>query len=389
MLKKLVAVVTVVLCVAALVAGGAAYVYRGQLLAFAQLARSSEKTTRTYVLARGTSPRKVAQQLQELGIVADGEKFYRWMHYVAKNDGTLKAGTYELSPSMTPEQVVSALQTGRQVEVKFTVPEGLRKEEVAAIIAAAGLGDKDELLRAMNDPALVREFGVPSTGADGQDGVPGGIEGYLFPDTYQFPRGTEPQTILRRMRARLDEVVTDRLKKRMAALGWNLHKTLTLAAIVEKETGARDERPHISSVFHNRMKRAMKMQTDPTVIYGIPNYDGNIRKSDLLRPHPYNTYVIPGLPPGPIAQPGRAAIEAALFPSNDADIFFVAMGDSGRHEFCPTLECHNAAVQKWQIEFYGRKRNGTATAGEAGEAGGANEAANTTGSAAADDAANR
>jgi len=248
--------------------------------------------------------------------------------------------------------------------VKFTVPEGLRKEEVAAIIAAAGLGTKAELLAAMNDPALVREFGVPDKGADGQDGVPGGVEGYLYPDTYQFPRGSEPRAILRRMRARLDEVVTDRMKKKMAALGWSLHKTLTLAAIVEKETGAREERPHISSVFHNRMKRGMKMQTDPTVIYGIPDYDGNIRKSDLLRPHAYNTYVIAGLPPGPIAQPGRAAIEAALFPTNDDDVFFVAMGDSGRHQFCPTLECHNAAVQKWQIEFYGRKRSGEAPAGE-------------------------
>jgi UPF0755 protein len=364
MMKKIVTAVVVVLCVLAAVAGGGAYVYRAKLIEFAGLARSSETTTKTYVLARGTSPRKVAMQLEDLGLVADGEKFWRWMHYVAKNDGTLKAGTYELSPSMTPEQLVAAMQTGRQVEVKFTVPEGLRKEEVAAIIADAGFGSRDELIKAMNDPLLLRDFGIPDKGADGQDGVPGGIEGYLFPDTYQFPKGTEPSTILHRMRARLDEVIDDRMKKKMTSLGWNLHKTLTLAAIVEKETGAREERPHISSVFHNRIKRGMKMQTDPTVIYGTPNYNGNIRKSDLLRVHPYNTYVIPGLPPGPIAQPGRAAIEAALFPTNDDDVFFVAMGDSGRHQFCPTLECHNAAVQKWQVEFYGRKRDGDAAAGE-------------------------
>jgi UPF0755 protein len=359
MVKKIAGIVVVILCLAALCAGGAAYLYRAQLIAFAGLARSSEKTTKTYVLARGTSPRAVAMQLEELGIVADGKSFYRWMHFVAKNDGTLKAGTYELSPSLTPEQVVAELQTGRQVEVKVTIPEGLRKEEVAAILADAGFGSKSAIVDAMNDLSLVEAFGVPAQGADGQAGVPGGVEGYLFPDTYQFPRGTDPVTILRRMRARLDEVLTDRLKRRMTALGWNLHKTLTLAAIVEKETGARDERPHISSVFHNRMKRGMKLQTDPTVIYGIPNYDGNIRKSDLLREHRYNTYVIAGLPPGPIAQPGRAAIEAALFPSNDDDVFFVAMGDSGRHQFCPTLDCHNAAVQKWQIEFFARKRAGT------------------------------
>jgi UPF0755 protein len=368
MLKKLAAVVVVVLCVLAVAAGAGLYLYRMNLITFAGVARSSDKTTTTYVLARGTGPRKVAQQLEELGVVADGEKFYRWMHFVAKNDGTLKAGTYELSPAMTPEQLVAEMQTGRQVEVKFTIPEGLRKEEVAAIIAEAGFGTKNDLLKAMNNPALAKEFAVPDTGADGQNSVPGGVEGYLFPDTYQFPRGTEPEAILRRMRARLDEVITSRLEKRMAQLGWNLHKTLTLAAIVEKETGAKEERPHISSVFHNRMKRGMKMQTDPTVIYGIPNYDGNIRKSDLLRDHPYNTYVISGLPPGPIAQPGKAAIEAALFPTADNDVFFVAMGDSGRHEFCPTLECHNAAVQKWQVEFYGRKRGGGAVGNDAAPA---------------------
>ncbi|MFO0006311.1 MAG: endolytic transglycosylase MltG, partial [bacterium] len=142
----------------------------------------------------------------------------------------------------------------------------------------------------MNDPALVVEFGVPSTGAGGQDGVPGGIEGYLFPDTYQFPLGTEPAVILHRMRSRLDEVLTPRLRKRLTQLGWDLHRTLTLASIIEKETGARVERPRISAVFHNRLRKRMKLQTDPTVVYGVADHDGDIKRSDLQREHAYNTY---------------------------------------------------------------------------------------------------
>jgi UPF0755 protein len=191
-------------------------------------------------------------------------------------------------------------------------------------------------------------------GAGGQSSIPGGIEGYLYPDTYQFPKGTSAEVILKKLRGHLDEVMDDAMKARMKEMGWDLHKTLTLASIVEKETAAKAERPHISSVFHNRLKDGMKLQTDPTVIYGIPNYDGNIHKSDLLRDHPYNTYVIPGLPPGPIAQPGVEAIRAALFPTNDKDEYFVSHND-GTHEFCPTLKCHNAAVKKWQVDYFKAK----------------------------------
>ena len=157
------------------------------------------------------------------------------------------------------------------------------------------------------------------------------------------------------MNARLMDVLDDKIKKRMKTLGWNLHKTLTLAAIIEKETGKSFERPHISSVFHNRMRKGMKMQTDPTVIYGIKGYDGNIRKKDLRAYHPYNTYRIKGLPPGPIASPGKAAITAALWPDTTEDLFFVSRND-GTHIFCPTLECHNRNVRKWQVEYFRKKK---------------------------------
>ncbi len=313
--------------------------------------------TMEFVVSRGTPPKKIARALQDKGIVEDGEKFFRYMHYVAKKSSALQAGEYVLSPSMTGDDIIEELSSGRVREIKFTVREGLRKEEIADAIAGSGLASKKAMLTAMNDPALARAFGVPETGAGGQKAVPGGIEGYLFPDTYQFPRGTKPAAILNKMRARLDDVITDKMKARMKELDWTLHQVLTLAAIVEKETGQPQERPHISSVFHNRLKKKMKLQTDPTVIYGIKDYDGNIRKRDLLTPHPYNTYTIKGLPPGPIASPGKEAIEAALWPTDDDDLFFVSRND-GTHIFCPTLDCHNAAVQKWQIEFFRNKRKG-------------------------------
>jgi UPF0755 protein len=358
-LARIAAVGTLLLLVGALGAGAFIYVTKEQLLAFGTVApRTGATDTIHVVIPKGAGPKHIAGLLEEKGVIGDATLFYRWVRFVVKKQAALKAGEYELSPSMTPEQIVALLEIGKQPEQRFTVPEGLRKEEVAAVIAAAGFSTKQRLLDAMNDPRTIAAFGVPAVGADGQRGVGGGVEGYLFPDTYQFPKGASAEKIVTRMRARLDEVVDETMTARMKELGWNLHKVLTLAAIVEKETGASHERPLISAVFHNRMKRGMKMQTDPTVIYGVPNYDGNIRRDDLLRDHPYNTYVIKGLPPGPIAQPGLEAIKAALWPAETSDVFFVAKGDSGAHQFCPSLDCHNAAVQKWQVEFYARKKRG-------------------------------
>ncbi len=332
-------------CAVAMAAGASLYIYKMELLGFSRAPSALDDThTVTVVIERGSNTRVVAEQLHDAGVITDEVLFEKWVRYVAKQEGTIKAGTYQLSPSMAPQDILAVLQTGRDAERRFTVPEGLRKEEIAQVLETAGFGAKQEILKSMGNANVIADFGVP-------DGVAGGVDGYLFPDTYQFAAGTGPEKILRRMRARLDEVVDPRMRTRMTELGWDLHKTLTLASIIEKETGAPEERPHISAVFHNRLKQGMRLQTDPTVIYGTPDYQGSIKKSDLLRDHPYNTYVIAGLPPGPIAQPGKAAIEAALWPSTDAgdadDLYFVAKGDSGRHEFCKDLACHNAAVEKW------------------------------------------
>lgn len=350
---------TVVMAAVALAAGGAVYVYRDKLLSFGIASLASDDQVRIrVVIPPGTAAREIATILEDAGVIGDATLFYRWVRYVAKKETAMKGGEYELSPSMSPEQILTVLEEGKSREIRVTIREGLRKEEVAEVLADAGLSTKDALLAAMNDPATAHLFGVPTSGADGQDSVPGGIEGYLFPDTYRFYAVATPAQILHRMRRRLDEVIDAKMTARMTELGWDLHKTLTLAAIIEKETGARAERPIISGVFHNRLKKRMKLQTDPTVVYGILDHDGDIKRSDLLREHAYNTYVIPGLPPGPIAQPGVQAIKAALWPAATNALFFVARGDTGEHEFCETLECHNTAVQTWQVEYWAKKRGG-------------------------------
>src|SRR3954467_6455940 len=269
-----IAIVAVVV-IAAGAGAGVFAMYKGKLVTFgASPFKNDTKETIDVVIPKGSGPQKISQILEEKGVVGDATLFYRWVKYVAKKTDKLKAGEYELSPSMTPEQIVALLEVGKPPEVKITIPEGLRKEEIADIIAAAGFSTKEQILAVMNDAKTIAAFGVPSTGAGGQASVPGGIEGYLFPDTYQFPKSATPERIVKKMRARLDEVFDDKMKARMQEMGWDLHKVLTLAAIVEKETGAKQERPRIAAVFHNRMRLGMKMQTDPTVIYGIPNYDG-------------------------------------------------------------------------------------------------------------------
>lgn len=329
----------VVVALVAFLIGGAAYVWRAQLVAFGSRPGGRDDGRRVVVtIERGATAVDVGDVLEREGIVSDGRAFARWVVRVAKAERSIKAGTYALSPGMTPEEVLLELQKGLQAEVRFTIPEGLEQLEIAAVIAEAGFGDVTDILAVLQDPTFIADCGAPAD-------VPGGVEGYLFPDTYQFPPGTPPRRILRRLCARLDEVVDLSLRAKMAARGMSLHETLTMASLVEEEAAVARERRRISGVFHRRLKKGMKLQTDPTVLYGVAERAGvrRIRRSDLQRVTPYNTYIIPGLPPGPISSPGLAAITAAVSPEDDDAIFFVARGD-GTHEFCPTLVCHEAAI---------------------------------------------
>jgi UPF0755 protein len=303
----------------------------------------------TVDVAPGTGPRTLAQQLAQAGVVGDAELTYLYIRR-EKLSPRLKAGEYLFEGSLTPAQALEQIAQGRVRVYRFTVPEGLRAEEILAIVAASELKlDAGKLQQLAADARFVRGLGVPADS----------LEGFLHPDTYTFTRSASEESVLGKMVARTLEEYRRADAARKSGVKLGLLETLTLASIVEKETGAPEERPRIACVFHNRLRRGMKLQTDPTVIYAMRMlrgvYSKNITAQDLRTPHPYNTYTTTGLPPGPIASPGAAALQAALQPLECTDLYFVSRND-GTHIFCPTLECHNAAVNKWQIEFHRRKQ---------------------------------
>jgi UPF0755 protein len=292
-------------------------------------------------IPKGAGPQAVAELLAERKVIDDPAAFVRWLRYVKRAAGKLKAGELAFRDDMAPEQVLQVLLDGTPVTHKITIPEGLRLDEIAALFQQAGLADAAELERRARDPALAKALGVPHDS----------LEGYLFPETYQFRKPVPADEILKALVAGTRRLFTPEWQARAQELGMSELEVVTLASIVEKETGAASERPQIAGVFHNRLKKGWKLQTDPTVIYAeilaTGRFDGTIHQSDLDRDHPYNTYRRAGLPPGPICSPGAKALEAVLWPDTTQNMYFVSKND-GTHQFCPTLECHNAAVQRYQ-----------------------------------------
>ena len=300
-------------------------------------------------VAKGQSFQTIAENLQDRGLVSHPNKF-RILARIKGADKSIHTGEYLLAADMSPNQILEKLVTGRVRLHKFTVPEGYRILQIAPIVEAAGLVSQAEFHKAATDGAAAKKMGIEADT----------FEGYLFPDTYYFPRNTGAEQIVSAMVARLRSLFPDRWKARTEELGFTLHQILTLASIIEKETGTASERPIISSVFHNRMKKGMRLETDPTVIYGIKNFDGNLTRKHLTTRTPYNTYKIRGLPPGPIASPGLAAIEAALYPADTAYLFFVSRKDR-THQFSATLAEHNRAIRKYQLGGRrAKRRNKTA-----------------------------
>jgi UPF0755 protein len=297
----------------------------------------------------GTGPRGLARLLAGKGVVTDEERLYQYIR--AEELGPrLKAGEYEFEGDVTPGQALAKITSGQVKLYRFTVPEGLRAEEIFPILAGSELRlDLERLEATAADPAFLRRVGVPAKS----------IEGFLFPDTYTFAKGVREDVVLAKMVSRALEEYARADAARQAGVKLDLLQTFTLASIVEKETAAPEERPRIACVFHNRLKKRMRLETDPTVIYAMRLlrgvYDKNITRADLQTMHPYNTYKVAGLPPGPIANPGAAALQAALDPMACDDLFFVSRND-GTHLFCPTYECHEANVRKWQVEFFQQKR---------------------------------
>ena len=252
-------------------------------------------------------------------------------------DRKVHAGEYELNPGMTPAEILSKLLNGQVLLHPLTIPEGLTLTQIADLVSQQGLTDREEFLRLAKDREFIVSLGIKAET----------LEGYLYPNTYKFPRGIKAREVLVAMVEQLEQEVGPDLLTRMQELKMTMHEVLTLASVIEKETGSGGERPEISAVFHNRLKKHIPLQSDPTVIYGLPAFDGNLHKKDLSSPSPYNTYRVQGLPPGPIANPGIQAIRATLYPSDSRSLYFVSRND-GTHQFSATLIEHNKAVEKYQ-----------------------------------------
>ena len=252
-------------------------------------------------------------------------------------DRKVHAGEYELNPGMTPAEILSKLLNGQVLLHPLTIPEGLTITQIADLVSQQGLTDREEFLRLAKDRELIVSLGIKAET----------LEGYLYPNTYKFPRGIKAREVLVAMVEQLGQEVGPDLLARMQELKMTMHEVLTLASVIEKETGSGGERPEISAVFHNRLKKHIPLQSDPTVIYGLPAFDGNLHKKDLSSPSLYNTYRVQGLPPGPIANPGIQAIRATLYPSDSRSLYFVSRND-GTHQFSATLIEHNQAVEKYQ-----------------------------------------
>ncbi len=316
--------------------GACAYFYF-QMSSFIRTPYDETAREKIFIIAPGQSLKVISKNLESESIVSD--QLYFKLYAKSKKAGKkLQAGEYLLSAGQTPEQIIEILLKGKVRLYRITLPEGLTLRETAALVEKAMLCKKNKFIDLCYNRSFIVSLGIKSTT----------LEGYLFPDTYFFPKPSSCEKIITTMVGHFKDTFTTQWQKKADKLNFTIHEVVTLASIIEKETGAAFERPIISSVFHNRLKKNMRLESDPTVIYGIKNFDGNIKRKHLKMATPYNTYQIKGLPIGPIANPGALSLKAALYPDQTDYLFFVSKKDT-THQFSRTIQEHNRAVRKYQL----------------------------------------
>ncbi len=331
--------------VAALAALAAAAV---GLVAWAERELERPRGTETVELTieRGTPMTAILDRLAAEGVIGNPLLARFYLDYRRPGEA-LQAGEYRFEQPMSTVEALDRVIRGEVVTYPVTVVEGLTLQETAEHLAAEGFGDLDAFLLAMSSPALIADL----------DPAAESLEGYLFPDTYAFPRGTGETEIVEAMVRNFHRRVEDHLDA-AAGHGLDPRGLVTLASIIEKEAGAIEERPLVSAVFHNRLERGIGLYADPTIIYALKlagTWDGNLRRRDLELDSPYNTYVHPGLPPGPICSPGEHSLRAAAEPADVPYLYFVSRND-GTHVFAETLAEHNRNVARWQVRYWRERR---------------------------------
>ncbi|HLA77468.1 MAG TPA: endolytic transglycosylase MltG [Vicinamibacteria bacterium] len=311
--------------------------------------RGPEEPPLTLVVEPGATTLEVGRSLHAMGLVRHPEVFHLLV-LERRASGKIRAGEYVLEGPLSLEDVLGKLLAGTVVRQAVTFPEGTDLGAMAEIAAAQGI-PAPAFREAAREVSLIVDLDAEATD----------LEGYLFPDTYDITRRPDAaQALVRRMVARFRQVMVPE-RDRLAASGRSLREVVTLASLVERETALASERPRVAAVFLNRLQKKMPLQTDPTVIYAMKRagrWDGNIRKKDLELDSPYNTYRYAGLPPGPIASPGREALRAVLAPASVQDLYFVSRND-GSHQFSETLTQHERAVDRYQRRRSPAAREGT------------------------------
>ena len=323
---------------------GAAGVYYLLYLSFLAPVDEGNAEVISFEVKKGWNLKNISRALEDKELLRNWYSMYILGLYFRRDkllpDGktlVIHPGEYHLSRSLSPEQILDKFISGEVVYHEVTIPEGMTLNEIAQILSTTPLTTLDEAQSVIARKDLFAKFQVPGAS----------LEGYIFPETYRFTRPETAVDMITRMLVEGQKRITKEMYERAIKLGLSMHQVLTLASVIEKETGDPSERKTISSVFHNRMRIGMPLQSDPTVIYGVPNFDGNLTREHLNTPSPYNTYLNPGLPPTPICSPGTASVEAALYPEDTDFLYFVAKGD-GTHHFSPTYKEHKKAVNKYQ-----------------------------------------
>ncbi len=301
----------------------------------------------TIEIHRGETLTEIARKLEAEGVVPYALVF-RLGARLFGVERSIQAGYYEIHGKYNLKEILHLLTTGRDRMVQVTIPEGLTAFETFDILVRNGLGDRQEYLFWFERPQGLVPDGF---------GTPASLEGFLFPETYRFPESADERDVIRIMVEQFTRNFAKAKRNSTSEGNYSDYEILTLASLVEKETAVPEERPLIASVFHNRLRKGMRMDCDPTVIYALMlegRWDGNIRRSDLSMKHAYNTYVYRGLPPGPIASPGLRAMEAAFHPAATDFLFFVSRND-GTHDFSETYSEHERKVKKYQVQYWRRK----------------------------------
>lgn len=308
-----------------------------QEVTFLYIPPDRERVQKVLEIPEGATLRETARLLFQNGLITGVESFVVVGKLLAIEHRIIP-GEYAFHTQMLPLEIIGLIKSGRVVQYEITIPEGYTLAQISRVVEEKNLARSEEFIRRATDPVFLQQ----SLGLDADS-----LEGYLYPESYYFSKRVGSEGILRAMVKRFETVYTPEMEKRADEIGMTRQEVVTLASIIEKETSVDEERPVVSAVFHNRIKKKIPLQSDPTVIYGLPHFNGNLTRKNLKIRSPYNTYRVKGLPPGPIANPGKASLWAALNPASSDYLYFVSKND-GTHYFSKTLAEHNRAVQKYQ-----------------------------------------